>query len=205
MYTNIDTKLGINSIHEFLTDQVNNLPPNFPTDLVLQTLSIVMEHNMFSFADTFWLQLSGTAMGTPVACTYAMISFGQYENTEILPEFQPNLTYYKRYIDDILDIWLPTPNKNGDDWERFKTQQLGFLKMGHTRPFYQSTVFRPRFKTQSPDYFNGDLPKTYEPLSIHSTTIRIHPPPPSCLKGLICGELRRCTGYRTYQRTFKTP
>jgi len=42
MYTNIDTKLGINSIHEFLTDQVNNLPPNFPTDLVLQTLTNVM-------------------------------------------------------------------------------------------------------------------------------------------------------------------
>jgi len=81
-----------------------------------------MEHNIFSFADTFWLQLSGTAMGTPVACTYAMISFRQYENTEILPEFQPNLIYYKRYIDDILGNWLPTPNKNGDDWECFKTK-----------------------------------------------------------------------------------
>jgi hypothetical protein len=30
MYTNIDMKLGINSIHEFLTDQVNNLPPKLP-------------------------------------------------------------------------------------------------------------------------------------------------------------------------------
>jgi len=50
-----------------------------------------MEDNLFSFTDTFWLQLTGTAMGTLVACTYAMISFGQYENKEILPEFQPNL------------------------------------------------------------------------------------------------------------------
>jgi hypothetical protein len=122
MYTNIDTKLGINSIHEFLTDQVNNLPLNFPTDRVLQILTIVMEHNIFNFSDTFWLQHTGTEMGTPVACTYAMISFGQYENKEILPEFQPNLIYYKRFIDDILGIWLPTPNENEDNWEHFKTK-----------------------------------------------------------------------------------
>jgi hypothetical protein len=116
MYTNIDTKLGINPIRKVLADQANNLPPNFPTDLVLQTLTIAIEHNIFSFADIFWLQLAGTAMGTPVACTYAMISFGQYENKDIMPELKPNLIYYKRYIDDILGIWLPTPKENGDNY-----------------------------------------------------------------------------------------
>ena len=60
-----------------------------------------MENNVFSFADTFWLQLSRTAMGKPTACAYTMLSYGHHENTEILEEFLPNLLYYKRYIDDI--------------------------------------------------------------------------------------------------------
>jgi hypothetical protein len=51
-----------------------------------------MDNNIFR------LQLAGTAMGTPVACSYATISFGHHENTKILEEFQPNLLYYKRYI-----------------------------------------------------------------------------------------------------------
>jgi len=46
-------------------------------------LTIVMGNNIFSFANTFWKQQSGTAMGMPVACTYAMLSFGQYKNAEI--------------------------------------------------------------------------------------------------------------------------
>jgi hypothetical protein len=63
-----------------------------------------MGNYVFSFADTFWLQLAGTAMGTPVAYSYAMISFGHHVNTNILQEFRPNLLYYRRYIDDILGI-----------------------------------------------------------------------------------------------------
>jgi hypothetical protein len=59
-----------------------------------------MQNNIFSFADTYWLQLSGTAMGTPVACAYATVTFGHYKNTTILPEFAPQLLYYKLYIDD---------------------------------------------------------------------------------------------------------
>jgi hypothetical protein len=46
-----------------------------------------MENSVFSFANTFWLHLASTAMGTPTACSYAMLSYGHHENTEILEEF----------------------------------------------------------------------------------------------------------------------
>jgi len=58
MYTNIDAPLGVESIWQFIYDHSNKLPPNFPTSLILEILTIVMKHNVFSFADTFWLQLS---------------------------------------------------------------------------------------------------------------------------------------------------
>jgi hypothetical protein len=119
MYTNIDTSLGVESIKQLIHDHLTSLPPDFPTSLLLEVLTIVMKHNIFTFADTFWLQLSGTAMGTPVACTYAMLSFGHYENTKLLPELNSNLYYYRRYIDDVLVIWIPDQHNNEARWEHF--------------------------------------------------------------------------------------
>ncbi len=79
-----------------------------------------MNNNIFSFADTYWHQLSGTAMGTPTACAYATITYGHFKNSEILPRFNNNLLYYKRYIDDIFGIWIPSADKNPDSWPQFK-------------------------------------------------------------------------------------
>jgi hypothetical protein len=79
-----------------------------------------MGNNIFRFGDSYWLQLSGTAVGTPVACAYATVSFGQHENTELLPRFSANLLYLKRYIDDIFGIWLPAANDSNNTWEDFK-------------------------------------------------------------------------------------
>jgi hypothetical protein len=87
MYTNNETHLAVDSIKNLISDNTDKLPQNFPTSIILEILTIVMNNNMFSFADTCWLQLAGTAMGTSVACSYAMISFGHHENTNILREF----------------------------------------------------------------------------------------------------------------------
>lgn len=52
-----------------------------------------MRNNIFSFAYTYWLQLTGTAMGTPAAWTYAILTFRHFENTVLLPLFNANLIY----------------------------------------------------------------------------------------------------------------
>ena len=57
MYTNIDTDTGINAIKNFLSDNSESLPLNFPTNLFLQVLKTVMENNIFCFGDSYWLQL----------------------------------------------------------------------------------------------------------------------------------------------------
>jgi hypothetical protein len=59
-------------------------------------------------------------MGTPVACNYTTVTYGHYENTEILNSFKSNLLYYRRYIDDMLGIWLPPPTNQIVTWNRFK-------------------------------------------------------------------------------------
>jgi hypothetical protein len=120
MYTNIDTTTGINVINNFIQVNRDHIPNDFPCNLFLQVLDLVIRNNIFSFADTYWLQLSGTAMGTPVACAYATVTFGHYENTNILVEFSPQLLYYRRYIDDIIGIWVPPDRNQTTTWDHFK-------------------------------------------------------------------------------------
>jgi len=102
MYTNIDSNTGLLTFQNFFETNAANIPPNFPVTLFLNILEMIMKNNIFSFSDTFWLQLSGTAMGTPAACAYATITYGHFENTEILTEFHLQIPFYRRYIDDIL-------------------------------------------------------------------------------------------------------
>jgi hypothetical protein len=78
-----------------------------------------MNNNIFTFGDSYWIQLSGTAMGTPVACAYATVSFGYFENKEILTKFELNLLYYRWYIDDIFGIWLPPSQNEESIWTAF--------------------------------------------------------------------------------------
>jgi hypothetical protein len=102
MYTNINTDAGITSIKEFLEINKNKISQDFPHSLFLQVLELVMCKNISFFADTYRHQLSGTAMGTPAACAYAMITFGHYENTTIFHDFTSNLLYYKRTKDTLM-------------------------------------------------------------------------------------------------------
>ena len=106
MYTNIPTDQAINDIstylflHRYMFDDI-------PIRAVLDALHLLMRNNMFSFGDTYWLQLSGTAMGAPPAPMYATLAFGTHE--EIFLDRHPNLFFYRRYIDDIFVIWTHHP------------------------------------------------------------------------------------------------
>jgi hypothetical protein len=52
----------------------------------------------------------GTAMGMPVACAYATVTFGKFENSVIQSDLRCHLLFYKCYIDDVIGIWLPSNN-----------------------------------------------------------------------------------------------
>jgi hypothetical protein len=134
MYTNIDTIHGMETLKLWLTLHVHELPDGYPTDMVLKAVHLVMFNNIFQFDDTFWLQLTGTAMGTSLACIYATIYFSYHEETRILPGYSsgtaatpiptlvplapvpplenPALLLHARLIDDAFQIWdlarLPT-------------------------------------------------------------------------------------------------
>ena len=63
---------------------------------------VLLTHNYCTFQDIIYLQIEGTAMGTPVATSYANIFLYGIEH-DILNTYKP--AYYKRHIDDIFAIF----------------------------------------------------------------------------------------------------
>ena len=81
---------------------------------------------MFQFGDTFWRQLTGTAMGAPLAPTYANSSFATHELTFVPNNI--NLLFYCQYIDHVFAIWFPDSNNTIDNnnWNMFQHQLNGW-------------------------------------------------------------------------------
>jgi hypothetical protein len=149
-----------------------------------------MKNNIFTFSNMTWLQLSGTAMGTPEACAYATISYGRYENSKILPKYSQNLLYYRRCIDDVFGVWLPPEYHQEATWDQFKRDLNGW---GHLK----WTIENPAKKSILLD-LTIELNKTTIKTKTYQKDLNLHlyiPPnsahPPSCLKGLISGEMQR--------------
>jgi hypothetical protein len=106
MYTNINTHHALETISTWLATLPIPAFEKIDTPALLAALRIVMTHNVFRFGDTFWVQLSGTAIGTPPAPMYATLYFAIHVE-KVIPEFAPELRFYGRYIDDGFGIWIP--------------------------------------------------------------------------------------------------
>jgi len=128
-------------------------------------------------------------MGTPVACSYATVSFGQYENTIILPNFNSHLLYYKRYIDDIFAIWLLNQDNNAQAWNDFKNtlNNWGSLKWTVEEPTTKTVFLDFNIQLKGSSILTSTYQKTMN-LYLYTPPLSAHPP--SCFKGLIAGELQ---------------
>ena len=72
--------------------------------LVLEFSELVLNSNQFKFLGQHCLQISGTAMGTKMAPSYANLFMGVLEK-QMLSSYKHKPLVYFRYIDDIFMIW----------------------------------------------------------------------------------------------------
>ena len=108
LYPSIDLTDGLVAIREALTKFA--YLPSDQINFIIDLLEWVLMNNYLTFGDTFWLQIKGTAMGTPVAVTFANIylSILEHELLLKLPNESASVLnissflLYKRYIDDIV-------------------------------------------------------------------------------------------------------
>lgn len=203
MNTNIDTTAtGILAIRNFIEKKLHYLPQNFPTELFLNILSILMKNNIFTLAGTYWLQVTGTAKGTPVACSYATVSFCHYKNMVILPSFRPNLLYYNRDIDDVFGICITTEQKTSQTWATFKEtlNNWGSLRWKIQEPKEEAVFLDLNVQLKGSSILTSTFQKTMN-LYLYIPLLSAHPP--SCFKGLIASELH-CYWIQNTPSNFKT-
>ena len=95
LYTNIPHAGGLDAIRHILQGD---------SEVAGKLTKFILEHNYFIFDERFFLQLSGTAMGTKMAPNYAN-AFMSYLEDNFLSTQDKIPSMYLRYIDDIFMIW----------------------------------------------------------------------------------------------------
>lgn len=187
MYTNIDSEHGMIVISCWLEEYQDEISSDFPKDLFLKVLRIVMTHNIFQLDDTYWLQTCGTSMGTSCACAYATLYWGYIERKYILPKWKQNLLFLRRFIDDKFGIWLGTTETFTEfinDLNSYST-----LKW-ETDGLKTSTNFLDLTISLYPN--NIISTKTYQkPTNLHLYIPPNSAHPPGVLKSIVYGNLRR--------------
>ena len=188
MYTNIDTEHAISTFRRWLTDFTTEIPDNFPTELFLRVLELVMTRNIFQFDDTYWLQTDGTAMGTSAACMYAMLYYAYHERQSILPTHGRNLLYFKRFIDDVLGVWIGNAT---DEWDSFQSLlAFGSLQWETSDPS-DTAIFLDLEISINPDT-HRIATKTYQkPMNLFLYIPPTSAHPPGVLKSIVLGNLQR--------------
>lgn len=100
LYPNIPTDLGLKAIKGVLSRFHLYTPSHI--NFLISLLEFVLTENYCMFDDVIYQQLTGTAMGTPTAPSYANIFLYSIE-LRLFSKYQP--IYYMRYIDDIFAIF----------------------------------------------------------------------------------------------------
>ncbi len=193
MYPNIDTNIAMALLITYLeSEETKKQYPHYNATALIEALEIVFRNNIMQFGDTFWDQISGTAMGKPPAPPFASLFEGINE-IEYLKEFQANLPLYKRFIDDGIGCWVPLAHHNAADdalqFANFKKAVNSNCLNWIFEDLSMSVNFMDMTLTIVGDKIETTL---YEkPTALHLYIPPHSSHPPGCVKGHIYGETLR--------------
>ena len=107
LYTNIPHDGGLEALKFFLLHRDDSETP--PNDFIIELTNLVMKYNYFKFDNEFYLQTSGTSMGSICAPNYANLYMGYFEHTfvsnpDVNGHFNKILNWF-RYLDDVFCLY----------------------------------------------------------------------------------------------------
>jgi len=198
LYPSIPIDESISVILDFIR---NYNDPKYPPIIVIENiLSFVLKYNCFNFADLFFLQVRGIAMGTKMAPNYANLFMAYFEDKFIF-NYPSQPVYYRRYIDDILIIWTSSV----DELTNFQT---------HVNNVHSTIKFTFETSTNAIQYLDllitleGDkcyVKPFFKKTNTFSYVMGNSHHPRSTFKGIVTGEntriLRNCSKQEDYQQT----
>jgi hypothetical protein len=193
MYTNIDTNHALKVLKKFIYKHQAHATIH-EKSAVIEGLEIIMTNNIFQFGDTYWHQLNGTAMGVSPSCMYATLYYAAHEETFVTK--YPELRLYKRYIDDVIGIWVPQSFNDDQRWHQFQLDmnQFGSLRWEFTKRQLTVNFLDLTITIDTNGIIQTRLYEKPENLYLYLPANSAHPF--STLKGLIHGMV-----YRTIRLT----
>ncbi len=187
MYTNIDSTHGIQVIMNWIEEYLEEIPTNFPKELFLRILQIIMTSNIFQLDDTYWLQTCGTSMGTSCTCAYATLYWAYMERKFIIPKWEQKLLLLCRFIDEKFGIWLGTR----DEFNSFIIEINSYCQLQWTSEktstsvnFLDLTISIGKNRSVTTETFQ-------KPINLHLYISPHSAHPPEVLKSIVYGNLRR--------------
>ena len=104
IFTSIDNKSGLKSVHDILELHDSKFPP---TSCVIEALELCLSCNNSVFNNTNYLQTDGTAQGPHMSCSYADLALASYDSKALAFDLSP--TTWKRFRDDVFVVWTHGP------------------------------------------------------------------------------------------------
>ena len=191
MYNNIDTDHALEILKDFFEN--HSICRGFDWEPVYEALELIMRNNLFKFSDCFFLQLIGTAMGTPAAPVYAILYFAIREMT--LERFKAFIIFYRRYIDDVFGVWKHHHDTELDisKWREFQRtwNNHGILKWTFSKRSKKCEFLDPRLSIDKTGHISSDIYEKAMNLYLYLPPGSAHPP--GVLKGLVFGMIYRIT------------
>ena len=99
LYTVIPNDEGLLALKHFFDLRIVKEPSS---ETLLRLAELVLTLNCFSFADSYFKQINGVAMGTKMEPSYANLFVGYVEHKFFNQYNGPKLELYRRYIDDCI-------------------------------------------------------------------------------------------------------
>jgi hypothetical protein len=195
LYTVIDHEEGIKACSEALEGRPEAAKTKVPSRYIYKLIRIILTFNCFMFVNRLFKQILGTAMGTPMAPSYANIFMGKVES-QILDQYEKETglrpKYWYRFLDDIIFLWTHGDEKLQhflDFMQEFsKTEKMATnlkftFEMGKEVSFLDVKVRVDELGLKT-DLFS-------KPTDAHLYLRSDSCHPSSCKKGLVKGELIR--------------
>lgn len=186
LYPSIDTDMGLRTILSVLRIH-SGFSEEF-ISLIMAVLELILRYNIFEFDNKFYLQLKGTAMGTPVAPPYANLFLFGIEADHFTS--LSGALFFRRYIDDLFFICSKSATS-------FITETLSSLCPGLNYTFcvddYQA-VFLDLIISKGPRYFKEgrlDISLFQKPINAYFYIPWFSAHPVHLKSGFVKGELLR--------------
>jgi len=121
MYTNIPPLKAISICQSILRKHNIDLE-GCTLEMIVKLLEFTLLNNYFCYEDCHWKQISGLAMGTACAPIVANLFCAFFE--QVLLRRDPNIIFYRRYIDDIFLLYRGSEAELGKSLAKLQIYNL---------------------------------------------------------------------------------